>query len=406
MKKKRHRWLQRFLDDIPNSVLRDDGLRVRVSYTNDFGKKKQFEQFVGVPLPDNFTELKDTSAAVLRELKETIKLKQAGAFGDFEKKKLTMTVGEFLKIWLAAVSPQLGTRTKYDYEKIIERHIDKSLGKVLLSRLDKMLIQSLCDKMIKSGIIRQTKYVKQILSTACNYAIEHGWRDDARNPCKLVKLPKKQHREIMAFDKNQARAFVKACRDFDNGIIFEFALFTGMRPEEYLALKWSDIDFENHVAQIRRKVVLTRTRLPVFEETKTKSSRRLIQLGEDLCERLEKHRVRQIAHIAKFKEYKNLKYRNYNLVFASVIGTPIGLQNLLRRFFKPILKKAGLENSGATIYSLRHTMATLLLLAGENAKVVQERLGHSSIVVTLDTYSHILPTMQAEASRKLTELLS
>jgi len=97
------------------------------------------------------------------------------------------------------------------------------------------------------------------------------------------------------------------------------------------------------------------------------------------------------------------EYKNYDLVFASEIGTPLQRKNLTDRHFKPLLEKAELPN--IRLYDLRHTTATLLLSAGENPKVVSERLGHASIVLTLDTYSHVLPTMQQSATDKLEKMM-
>ena len=97
------------------------------------------------------------------------------------------------------------------------------------------------------------------------------------------------------------------------------------------------------------------------------------------------------------------KCQKHDLVFASEVGTPLSLRNLQRRHFKPILVKAGLDDMRT--YDLRHSCATLLLEADENVKVVSERLGHASVVLTLDTYCHVLPTMQQAATDKLERIL-
>jgi integrase len=93
------------------------------------------------------------------------------------------------------------------------------------------------------------------------------------------------------------------------------------------------------------------------------------------------------------------------LVFASEIGTPLHYRNITQRHYEKILENAGLGNEGFVLYSLRHSCATLLLSAGENPKIVAERLGHTSVKMTLDTYSHVLPDMQKSASYKLDALL-
>lgn len=98
-------------------------------------------------------------------------------------------------------------------------------------------------------------------------------------------------------------------------------------------------------------------------------------------------------------------YENYNLVFANELGRPLNARNLYQRNFQSILKKTELDKEGFVLYSLRHSCATLLLSAGENPKVVAERLGHSSVKITLDTYSHVLPSMQQSATDKLETML-
>ncbi len=97
-------------------------------------------------------------------------------------------------------------------------------------------------------------------------------------------------------------------------------------------------------------------------------------------------------------------WHDHGLVFAAEDGEPLHASNLTARHFKPALKAAGLPQE-VRLYDLRHTCATLLLLAGVNPKIVAERLGHASVTLTLDTYSHVLPTMQEEAAGRLEAML-
>jgi hypothetical protein len=137
----------------------------------------------------------------------------------------------------------------------------------------------------------------------------------------------------------------------------------------------------------------------IFTEPKTKKSRRSIPISNSLIDALKTHRRNQLEGRMKL----GASYQNFDLVFASEIGTPLLHGNLLSRHFKPIRDKAGLPS--IRLYDLRHTTATLLLSAGENPKIVSERLGHASIVLTLDTYSHVLPSMQKEATNKIEKLM-
>lgn len=137
-----------------------------------------------------------------------------------------------------------------------------------------------------------------------------------------------------------------------------------------------------------------------FGEPKTSRSRRTLPLPMSLVSALIEHRRKQGESRLK----KGADYQNNDLVFATSEGTPILLRNLVRRHFRPVITRAKLSES-FRLYDLRHSCATLLLSAGENPKVVSERLGHASIVLTLDTYSHVLPSMQQAATEKLEKIL-
>jgi integrase len=173
-----------------------------------------------------------------------------------------------------------------------------------------------------------------------------------------------------------------------------------MRPEEYLAVQWKDIDLETGGLSVRRALVWNRRGGGYrFEEPKTSKSRRSIPLSNSVVSALKVYRRTQLEQRMKLGS----DYANLDLVFATELGTPISSKNLRDRHFKPLMTKAGLPE--IRLYDLRHTTATLLLSAGENPKVVSERLGHASIVLTLDTYSHVLPTMQREATNKIEKLM-
>ncbi|HEX8136937.1 MAG TPA: site-specific integrase [Pyrinomonadaceae bacterium] len=171
-----------------------------------------------------------------------------------------------------------------------------------------------------------------------------------------------------------------------------------MRPEEYLALQWSDVDFERGTSQVRRALV-RHQKTWSFEEPKTARSRRTVFLPGLLLQKLAAHKRQQAAERLKL----GALWQAYDLIFCSEQGTPLSIPNLTYRYFRPILEKAELPQ--IRLYDLRHSCATLLLMAEENPKVVSERLGHSTIVLTLDTYSHVLPTMQQQATARLEKLL-
>jgi len=166
----------------------------------------------------------------------------------------------------------------------------------------------------------------------------------------------------------------------------------------YLALQWKDLDFERCAAQVKRALVRHKGTW-TFEKPKTAKSSRIVSLPQPLFNKLSAHRRKQ----NEIRLRNGLIWENHDLVFCSELGTPHSIPNLTYRYFRPILIKVGLPQ--IRLYDLRHTNATLLLIAEENPKIVAERLGHSTVVLTLDTYSHVIPTMQKTATDKLNKML-
>jgi integrase len=195
--------------------------------------------------------------------------------------------------------------------------------------------------------------------------------------------------------------FLGALKSARSAALFAFAIATGMRLEEYFALQWKDLDLTAGTATVQRALVWRQKGGGwYFTEPKTSRSRRTIPLPASTVKALGAHRIRQAEERLK----AGSAYDNHDLVFATVMGGPRAIQNLTRRHFKPALERAKLPES-IRLYDLRHTCATLLLLPGENPKVLSERLGHASIVLSLDTYSHVLPSMQQSAAEKLEKML-
>ncbi len=205
---------------------------------------------------------------------------------------------------------------------------------------------------------------------------------------------------MQAFSLDEAARFLSAAAEDHYGAVFTFALATGMRPEEYLALKWSDTDLQKGAATVQRTLIWRKGGEWYYGEPKTARSRRTVPFPASILFALQKHKRGQAAERLK----AGAAYQNNGLVFATPDGRPILLRTLDRLHFKRILKRANLSQS-FRLYDLRHSCATLLLSANEHPKVVSERLGHANIILTLDTYSHVLPSMQQAASEKLESIL-
>lgn len=312
-----------------------------------------------------------------------------------------MTLDEYLDKWLeAAVKPRVQTRTYDDHEAILKRYVREPLGLKKLHQITSIEIQNLYSSMMQKGLSPRTvRYLHAVLHDALDQAVT--WGLIPKNPAarKLVDLPRQERREMQAMSPEQAKRFLQAAKKDPWYPLFLLALTTGMRPEEYLALQWKDISFETATASVCRALI-RRGKGWRFEEPKTARSRRSVKLSPTLVQALQAHKKRQAAQRLK----AGATYQNLDLVFAGEGGLPLHASNLTRRHFKPILEKAGLPST-FRLYDPRHTCATLLLAAGENPKVVSELLGHSTVRLTLDTYSHVLPDMQKGAVEKMEAML-
>lgn len=310
----------------------------------------------------------------------------------------SLTVNAYLDKWLeTAARPRVSRRTADGYAGLLDRYVRGPLGQRRIDRLQPLDIQKVYGEMQARGLsARVVRHTHSVLHNALKQAAK--WGIIARNPSDLVDLPKVQHKERRVLTPDEAVSFLEAAGEMPHGLLFEFALLTGMRPEEYLALKWSDVDFERSTAQVRRALVRHKKSWS-FEEPKTPRSRRTIFLPPQLLHRLATHKRRQ----AEDRLRAGSEWQAFDLVFCGEQGTPLSIPNITYRYFRPILKKAELPR--IRLYDLRHSCATLLLIAEENPKVVSERLGHSTVVLTLDTYSHVLPTMQRRATARLQEML-
>jgi integrase len=175
------------------------------------------------------------------------------------------------------------------------------------------------------------------------------------------------------------------------------AISTGLRQGELIGLKWSDIDWRNRHLQVQRQLQRLKEGIG-FTEPKSDAGKRTIVLGKAMMEKLRKHIEIQDLE----KSLAGSRWQENDLIFSSTIGTPFEPRNLFR-IYKELLKQASLPD--IRFHDLRHTAATLMFKQGVHPKVVQERLGHSDIALTLNTYSHVLPSMQDDAADLLDELL-
>lgn len=321
-----------------------------------------------------------------------------------------ITFKQFFDIWLAAVTPTLAPRTVDGYEGNIRRYALDALGPVKLRRIENGHIQQIYNAMTELSPTTVSN-LNASLRACFNWGLKRDYLKI--NPCRLTERRPKSAPDIVVLDNAEAMAFADACRTTPGGVILEFALETAMRPEEYLALRWRDIR-GNDVSVVQVVQYNREGGGYYFKDVKTKKGRRRIPISERLRLRLVQHRREQNEHRLAMKG----TWFNHDLVFPNIIGRPIEQTNLISRTLRPVLSAmwpdtelpdGSIQRHPArkpiTLYSLRHTCATLLLMAGTNPKIVADRLGHASVVQTLDTYSHVLPHIQDEATEVMDRIM-
>jgi integrase len=390
----------------------------RCSYTDQAGNKWRAR---------NRTEAKDPMLKqLLHELEESPETILEGS---------GTTLNDYLDRWLeTVVSRRVGQRTYADYKELLERYIQgkkrhnddaekapetaeatprgdrkkkrpevkpvTNIGRKKLADIRSLDVQSLYSKMQGRGLSARTvRYTHAVLNSAFKQAIKWGLL--SRNPAALVDLPKRERKEMQALSPEEAARFIRAAAEDARGLVFNLALATGMRPEEYLALQWKDVDLDRGLLTIQRTLSWHRSGGGwYFDEPKTARSRRGVPLPPSIvCGLSEYKREQETVRLKAGPDW-----RDFDLLFTTGDGGPLLDRNLSRRNFKAVLKRAGLPTS-IRLYDLRHSCATLLLTEGTNPKVVAERLGHSSTAMTMDIYSHVLPSLQQEATERLENLL-
>src|ERR671917_520092 len=314
----------------------------------------------------------------------------------------SLTVREYLTRWLEdSVRGTVRFSTYEVHRHMIEPHIVPALGRLKLKDLNPAHVRALYREKLDSGLSAATVHkMHSILRKALKQAVLDGLI--LRNVCEVVKPPKVERKEITPLDRQQAKALLEAASGDRLEALYVLAVHTGMREGELLGLKWEDVDFERGLLRLRHALVREGGKV-VLGDLKTPKSRRSVRLTAVATNALRGHLERQLAEMQRMGSH----YQPGGLVFATESGTLINPSNLRNRSFKPLLRRAfGEAGPDICFHDLRHTCATLLLSQGTHPKLVQELLGHATIAMTLDTYSHFLPSMGDQTVRAMEAALS
>jgi len=317
------------------------------------------------------------------------------------------SVKDYLKKeWLPAVKATIRPSTYNSYVQHVECHIVPHIGTVKLQKLSGSQVNALYAKLAETGkkdantgLSPMTiHHVHACLHKACKDAVR--WGHISRNPLDAADPPRKKGdgtREMRTWTKEQLKAFLEAVADDRLSALWYTIAFTGMRRGEALGLRWRDVDLENSRLSVRRALIPI-NREVVVSEPKTAKGRRVVALDPSTIEVLKAQAARQLNEQDEWDE----AWIDSGLVFTAENGGPLDPESI-SRYWRQAVKKSMLPP--IRLHDLRHTHATLALQAGIHPKVVSERLGHATVSITLDTYSHAIPAMQEEAAALIAGLV-
>jgi len=349
-----------------------------------------------------WTSVKGTKKDAEKRLSELLSQLDSGAFVRPSK----ATLGEYLERWLKEyVWADLAPRTAEAYELIVRRHLVPALGKFTLTGLKPEHIQRYQSEKLSCGRAdgkgglspRTVRHHYMTLHAALERAVRMGLL--GRNVADAVSPPRYQRHQWQSLSEFGVSSVLEAARETPYYVLFYQALFTGMRRSELLALRWCDVDLLLGRVQVARSLHQLGTGEVVIRSPKSEGSRRVVSLPPSAALLFQEEREKQRRERAMV----GLEVKDDDLVFRDHEGRPLRPDTVTHAWVK-LVRRIGLK--GIRLHDARHTHASLMLKQGVHPKIVQERLGHASIQLTLDTYSHVAPGLQEAAAAGFDKIIS
>ncbi len=324
--------------------------------------------------------VRGTRAEAEAKLKELLDKKKSGTLATSRD-----TLNEWLDEWLKLVKVSRRARTHDDYRRVLKDYVRPHLGSIKLTRLTSADVRRMLVTLHERGLSpRSLRMAQEVLRNALRSAVlDHLIPENpARTEVVGEALPEAWETEMVTLSGAHLKKFITAAKQERLGALFILLLDAGLRPSEGLGLRWSDVQGSSvSVSRVLVDILVGKEDDP-FEKPKTKKSRRPVEVSSVTVKAMRTHRKAQAAERLKAGQH----WTDGDLIFCDEIGGPLKLRHV-RHHFKKFIKAAGLP-SGLTLYGLRHSCASIAHAAGIPLKVVSERLGHSSITLTADTYSH------------------
>jgi integrase len=341
-----------------------------------------------------------TQKAAQAELNKILRSIDDGTYVELSKQ----TVSEYLERWLNTVKPNLAAKTFERYKQLVDVNINPKLGPLKLIKLQPFQLAEFYTWSSTAGNRRTGKglstrtvlHVHRLLRKALQQAVV--WQLRPTNPADAVEAPRPAEKEMQPIDEEQAASLIESAKNTEMYIPILMGLCTGMRRGELLAVRWSDLDFENARLTVNQSLAQTREGGLFFKSPKNKSSRRTIALPDVLMSALIDHR----ADEHKIKSLFGADYPNFDLVLALPNGMPWAPDRFTDAYCA-FARRVGAQEF--RFHDLRHTHASELLRRGIPVKTVSKRLGHANATVTMNIYAHLMSGDDERAAKLVQKVL-
>ncbi|EPY2273180.1 tyrosine-type recombinase/integrase [Clostridium sporogenes] len=305
-----------------------------------------------------------------------------------------ITFEQYLKQWLEQHKNNLSVTTYTRYKYIIDKQISPDIGEIELQKLTPLHLENFYYSMLKTLNPKTVLQYHRVIHKAYKLQIIN------KNISNLVELPKIKKYKAKSLTIKEVKQFLEVSKDTRVEIPINLAIVLGLRAAEILGLSWDNVNFcENTIVICKTLVKDKINKTLVFKEPKSETSIRTLTVPEQLMNLLKEHKKKQKQlQLKSYGAFKN----EFNLVFTKLNGNPMASDSLSSTF-RDFINRNNLPN--IRFHDLRHTNATLMLASGTSMKVASTRLGHSTIGITMDLYTHVLQGLEKEAAKNLSDLI-